>query len=177
MSKILSIDDLVNEIGVEFERFSRYNTPLTVVCFNVSLVNKEMQVNFLHKVVIELRNHLEKIIRKTDSLGRHRNNLIVILRNLDMENSKGFINRVFTSIDDFIKKNYKDNIDNEEMILVDVIINVFMISFCDASFSEVEGVLLRNRFDRKEIIELFENIDKEKVFETWELRLPILDRI
>ncbi|MCS6955052.1 MAG: hypothetical protein NZM44_01680, partial [Candidatus Calescibacterium sp.] len=95
----------------------------------------------------------------------------------DIEPSKGFINRVFASIDEFIKRNYRDNIDNEEMILVDVIINVFIISFCDAAFSEAGGVLLRNRFDRKEIMELFENIDKEKVFETWELRLPIWDRI
>ncbi|MFN3995718.1 MAG: hypothetical protein ACK4GR_04215 [bacterium] len=107
MTKFLEIEKLIEEIEIEFERFKRYKSPLTVVVFSIEFSSKEMQLNYLHRLILELRNILEKNVRKTDILSRSKNSLLIALTDTDLEKAHGFINRVFNLLDNRIKNNYK----------------------------------------------------------------------
>lgn len=173
MTKLLSINDFLDQVEEEYERFIRYKTPFAIVAFQITFVDKDLYSNFLHKVVIELRNHLDKEIRKTDRICRHRNLLLVMLKNISIEQAKGFINRIFTSIDGYAKKSYKESNHLNNVTLVDVIIRVLLISYSDLA-SENMTVSI---FNKKYFAEMIDNLEKYSEYEIWELRLPLIDKI
>lgn len=168
-------NDFLKDIEVEVERFKRYRTPLTVVVFSIKFNSKDLEINYLHKIMFDLRVKLEQKIRKTDSISRYRNSLFVSLKNLAVDKSVGFINRFFESIDKDIKESYKKFINEREMVLVDVIINVYLISLSENV--EEKNVIFINDFSVNSFLELINSIDDEKVFEKWDLRIPIIERI
>ncbi|MFN4219629.1 MAG: hypothetical protein ACK4GJ_01750 [bacterium] len=173
MTKFLEIEKLIEEIEIEFERFKRYNSPLSIVIFSIEFLTKEMQLNYLHKVLFELRKLLEKIARKTDILSRNRNSILVILTNTDLEKTQGFINRVFNSLDNYIKSNYKA--DNDKVILIDAVINVSVIYFSDFLPEGYDNVVIINKFEKDSFLEILNNIPS--IFEKWEVRIPLVDKV
>lgn len=173
MTKFLEIEKLIEEIEIEFERFKRYNSPLSIVIFSIEFLTKEMQLNYLHKVLFELRKLLEKIARKTDILSRNRNSILVVLTNTDLEKTQGFINRVFNSLDNYIKSNYKA--DNDKVILIDAVINVSVICFSDFLPEGYDNVVIINKFEKDYFLEILNNIPS--VFEKWEVRIPLVDKV
>ncbi|MFN3478435.1 MAG: hypothetical protein ACK4ZM_03615 [bacterium] len=173
MIKFLEIEKLIEEIEIEFERFKRYNSPLSIVIFSIEFLTKEMQLNYLHKVLFELRKLLEKIARKTDILSRNRNSILVVLTNTDLEKTQGFINRVFNSLDNYIKSNYKA--DNDKVVLIDAVINISLIYFSDFLPEGYDNVVIINKFEKDSFLEILNNIPS--VFEKWEVRIPLVDDI
>lgn len=168
-------NDFLKDIEVEIERYKRYKTPLTIVVFSIKFNSKDLEINYLHKVIFDLKVKLEQKVRKTDSISRYRNSLFVNLKNLTIDKSVGFINRVFESIDKDIKENYKKFVDEKEMILVDVIINVYLISLSENV--EEKNVIFISDFSVNSFLELINSIENEKVFEKWDLRIPIIEII
>ncbi len=171
MNDFLNIEDLLNEIELESERFARYKTPLSLVIFSFSFINKESQINYLHKVIFDFKKYLQKTVRKTDHIARFKNSIIVMLRNTDLDKAKGFLNRVFSYVDQTVKEIYKAK--NSEVILVDVIVNIFIISFSNLIPQDSDNFIIFNSFDKREFVEKINSLDK--IFETWELRLPLVD--
>jgi len=177
MEKLVSLEELIEKLEVEFESFIRYKTPLTVVVFSIKVKEKELNINYLHKIILEFRNYLQDSIRKTDLISRHKNSLIVMLRNTNLDKAKGFINRFFESIEKMIKTNYNMfSSQNENFILLNLLIKAYIISFSD--LIEDKSLIVINSFDNKKIFELFDTISEdERVFEIWELDFPIREQI
>jgi len=173
MGKLVSLEELIEKAEVEFESFIRYKTPLTIVVFSIKVTEKELNINYLHKIILEFRNYFKNSIRKTDLICRHKNSLIFMLRNTNLHKAKGFINRFFESIEKMIKTNYNTfSSQNEDFILLNLLIKTYIISFSD--LKEDKNLIVVNSFDRKKIFELFDTISEdERVSEIWELDFPI----
>lgn len=173
MTKFLEIEKLLEEIEIEFEKFKRYRFPLSIVVFSIEFSSKELQLNYLHKVIFEFRNLLAKIVRKTDILSRNRNSILVVLTNTDLDKAQGFINKVFNALDSYIKDNYKVN--EKEIILVDINVGVSVIYFSDYLPEGYSNVVVVNEFEKASFLEILNNMSS--VFEKWEVRIPLIDKI
>jgi len=170
---MIELNNLLDNLEIEFESFQRYKTPLTLVVFILKIKEKELSLNYLHKVILEFKRYLESSLRKTDLLYRYKNSLIIMLRNTNIDRSKGFINRFFENIENKIKENYKElSYQNEDFTLLNLTVKSYIISFSD--LIEDKNFIIINKFDKNGLINLFDNMDEEeKVYEIWELNFPV----
>lgn len=173
MTKFLELEKLIEQIEVEFERFKRYRSPLSIVVFLIEFPTKELELNYLHVVIFEIRKILEKIIRKTDILSRNKNSILVVLTNTDLEKTKGFIDRFFYYLDNYIKSNYQ--VEGNKVILVDAMVNVSVICFSDSLPEGYDNVIIINKFEKDSFLEVLDNISS--IFEKWEVRFPLINKV
>ncbi|MEN3014937.1 MAG: hypothetical protein ABDH21_02620 [bacterium] len=171
----MNFDELIRQLQIENERYKRYKTPCSIVIFFVNCATSSLQVQYGHKIVIELKNLIDKAIRKTDYIARHKNTVITILPNIDIEKVTGFVNRIFSLLDSEVKKNYKEysEKDQDEMVLVDIVIGIGIICFSNLIPEGVDNIVIWNDFNKDSFLEYLSN--PEIIYESWEIRFPVID--
>lgn len=169
------MEELLEIVEKEGERFNRYKTPFIVVLLSINIVDKNLQIQYLHKLIMKFKNEFEKIKRKIDYIFRYKNSIIFVLPNLDLDKGKGFIDRIFYFIDKSIKENYINHSQENDFVLIDSIIKVHLILYSTIIPSNLDNVIFFDQFNREDFIE---NINNPcKTIETWQIRLPLIEKL